>query len=181
MTGGLGRRYARALLTLAREDAALAKVGEDLAQVGATFAQPDLRSVVLSPGIAAIDRRGIVERIVQKLDVSTVVGNLIRLLADRDRLGVLPDVIREYEVLVDREIGRARVTIRTAAPLTDAQVVELEGLAQRLTGSKTVVVSTQVDAELIGGVVLDAHGTVYDGSIKTQLARLADSMAGARA
>jgi len=181
MTGGLGRRYARALFALAREDAALAEVGEDLAQAGATFAHPDLRSVVLSPGVAAVDRRAIVERVVQKLGVSAVVGNLIRLLADRGRLGVLPDVLRSYEALVDHEIGRARVTIHTAAPLTDAQLNELEGLARRLTGSKIVVLSTQVDAELIGGIVLDAHGTVYDGSIKTQLTRLAASMAGARA
>jgi len=181
MTGSLARRYARALLTLARENAALAATGEELASAGATFAQGDLYRVVLNPGIAATDRRAVVEKIVQRLGLSVIAGNLVRLLADRDRLAVLPDVVRAYEALVDHELGRARVTIRSAAPLTDEQRAELEGLARRLTGSQHVVVSTQVQPDLIGGVVLDTHGTVYDGSIKTQLARLAGAMAGTRA
>jgi F-type H+-transporting ATPase subunit delta len=101
------------------------------------------------------------------------------LLADRDRLDVLPDVARAYDTLVDRELGRARVTIRSAQALTPADLTELEQLARRLTGASQVIVSTAVDPDLIGGVVLDAAGTVYDGSVKTQLARLADRMANA--
>jgi F-type H+-transporting ATPase subunit delta len=181
VTGSLGRRYAKALLALARASSVLVPAGTELALAGATFTRPELLAVVLNPGIAATDRRAIVEKVVERLGLSAIVGNLIRVMADRDRLSVLPDVVRAYDSLVDRELGRARVTIRSAAPLTDAQLAELEVLARKLTASAHVVVSTQVDADLIGGVVLDAHGTVYDGSIKTQLARLADTMAGARA
>ena len=181
MTGSLGRRYARALLGLARETGALAATGDEIARAAALFGQPDVRAVVLNPGIGAAARRAIVGKLVERLGLSSDVGNLVRLLSDRDRLGVLPDVARAYESFVDREIGRARVTIRSAAPLTDAQRAELEALARRLTGSREVVVSTQVEPELLGGVVLDVGGTVYDGSVKTQLARLATRMAGAGA
>lgn len=181
MTGSLGRRYARALLGLAREQGALAAAGEELARSAATFADPKLHGVVLNPAIAMATRRKVVGTIVDKLGVSATVGNLLRLLADRDRLAVLPDIAREYQVLVDRELGRARVTIRSAVALNDAQRRELEQLARRLTGKNDVLLSTQVDPDLIAGVVLDAGGTVYDGSVKTQLARLAKSMAGAGA
>ena len=177
MTGSLGRRYAQALLDLARQDGSLAATGDDLSRAAATFTQPELRSLVLNPGIGAVARRAIVGQVVERLGVPAIVGNLIRLLADRDRIDVLPDVARAYETLVDRALERARVTIRSAAPLTPAQVTELEGLAQRLTGAKHVIVSTEVDADLIGGVTLAAGGTVYDGSVKTQLERLADKMA----
>jgi F-type H+-transporting ATPase subunit delta len=94
---------------------------------------------------------------------------------------VLPDVARAYEALVDRDIGRARVTIRSAVALSDAQHGELEQLARQLTGKSQVVLTMQLDPDLIAGVVLDAGGTVYDGSVKTQLARLAKSMASAGA
>lgn len=181
MTGSLGRRYARALLALARETSAIETTRTELGTAGTTFEQADLRGVVLNPGIAATNRRAVVEQVVRRLGLSAIVGNLIRLLADRDRLDVLPDVVGAYEALVDRELGRARVTIRSAAPLTGEQVSELQELARRLTGSEHVVVSTEVEPDLIGGVVLDAHGTVYDGSIKTQLARLAEAMSGTRA
>jgi F-type H+-transporting ATPase subunit delta len=181
VTGGLGRRYARALLALARESGALAEAGEQLVRATATFAQPELRAVVLNPAIAVTTRRAVVGAIVDRLGLSSIVGNLIRLLADRDRLRVLPDVVRAYGDLVDRELGRAQVTIRSAAALTGSQLAELEELARRLTGREHVVVSTQVDPDLIGGVVVDATGTVYDGSVKTQLERLAGRMAGASA
>ena len=181
MTGSISRRYARALLGLAREERALAATGEELARAAETFAMPALRAVVLNPGLAARSRRLIVAKVVERLALSRMVGNLIRLLADRDRLALLADVARAYDALVDRELGRARVTIRSAAPLNGAQQAELEELARRLTGAKDVVVSTRIEAELIGGIVLDASGTVYDGSVKTQLERLAHSMAGAGA
>jgi F-type H+-transporting ATPase subunit delta len=181
VTGSLGRRYARALLGLAREQGALAAAGDDLARSAETFASPRLRAVVLNPAIAITARRKVVDAIVGKLAVSATVGNLIRLLGDRGRLVFLPDVAREYEALVDRELGRARVTVRSAVALSDAQRGELEQLARQLTGKREVILSTQVDTDLIAGVVLDAGGTVYDGSVKTQLARLAKSMAGAGA
>jgi F-type H+-transporting ATPase subunit delta len=179
VTGSLGRRYARALIGLAREAGTLAATGNELAQVASALAQPDVRSVVANPGIPAGTRREIVDTIVQRLGVSATVGNLVRLLADRDRLGVLPDVARAYDALVDRELGRARVTVRTAAPLPDAQRRDLEELARRLTRTAEIVVSTEVDPGLLGGVVLDIGGTVYDGSVRTQLARLAKNMVGA--
>jgi F-type H+-transporting ATPase subunit delta len=178
VTGSLGRRYARALLGLARETGALAATGDEIARVAAVFAEPAVRGVVLNPGIAAAVRQAIVGSLVARLDLSSPVGNLVRLLADRDRLAILQDVARAYQTLVDRELGRARVTIRSAAALTDAQRADLEALARRLTGSREVVVSTRVEPELLGGVVLDVGGTVYDGSVKTQLAQLAARMAG---
>jgi F-type H+-transporting ATPase subunit delta len=181
VTGSLGRRYARALLALARESGALAEAGEQLERATATFAEPELRAVVLNPAIAMTVRREVVGAIADRLGLSSIVGNLIRLLADRDRLSVLPDVVRAYGDLVDRELGRAPVTFRSAAAFTAGQLAELERVARRLTGREHLVVSTQVDPELIGGVVVDAGGTVYDGSVKTQLARIAGRMAGTSA
>jgi F-type H+-transporting ATPase subunit delta len=176
VTGGLGRRYAKAVIDLARESGALAPVGEDLSRAAATFAQDDLRSLVLNPGIDATARRNIVGQVVERLGLSPIVGDLIRLLAARDRIDVLPDVTRAYERLVDRELGRARVTIKSASELGPEQLTALEGLAKKLTGASVIVVSTKVDPELIGGVTLTVGGTVYDGSVKTQLERLADKM-----
>jgi F-type H+-transporting ATPase subunit delta len=181
VTGSLGRRYARALLGLARETGALVAAGEELAQAAAAFGDPQLQRIVLSPVVASAARRAVVEKVVERLGLSPLVKNLIRLLADRGRLWQLEQVAQAYDALVDRELGRARVTIRSATPLTGEQRAELERLARRLTGGKEMIVSAEVDPDLIGGVVLDAGGTVYDGSVKTQLARLAGSVAGASA
>lgn len=177
MTGGLARRYARALLGLVPDRGALDTIGDELARVAAAFAEPRLRAVVLNPCIDVDARRRIVGEVVEQLAVSSDVGNLVRLLADRDRLSILGDVARAFEVMVDSALGRARVRIRTAQPLGPNERAEIVDLARKLVGLD-VVATTDVDAELLGGVVLDAGGTVYDGSIRTQLARVANEMAG---
>jgi F-type H+-transporting ATPase subunit delta len=179
MSGGLGRRYARALLGLAQAAGTAAAVGDELARLAATFEDPQLRAVLLSPAIAAASRRKVVADVVATLGVSKVVANLVGLLADRGRLPILPDVARSYEKLLDRHLGRTRVRIVSAATLDAGEKAELTDLAKRLTESHEVIVTSAVDADLLGGVILDTGGTVYDGSVKTQLARLSKEMAGA--
>lgn len=181
MTGGLARRYARALLELARESGSLAAAGQELEAVAAAFDEPRLRAVVLNPAVEARARRKVVSGVVGALGVSPWVGNLVRLLADRDRLPLLPQVAQAYDALVDAEVGRTRVRIRSAAPLGATEKAELTDLTKQLVGAREVLVTTEVDAELLGGLILDAAGTVWDGSVRTQLARMSKDMAGSGA
>jgi F-type H+-transporting ATPase subunit delta len=175
--GRLAKRYARALLEIAREDGALEALGEELNRTVAAFEEPRLRPLVLNPVIDAGARLQTAKAVAAALRVSKTVENLVGLLAERDRLGILPDVARWYEALVDADLGRARATIRSAAPLGAGERTELIELARRITGRREVIAATEVDPELLGGVVLDVGGTVYDGSLKTQLARLMKDMA----
>ncbi len=180
MTGSVARRYARALLALAREGNALDGVRDELATATSAFSDPRLRAVVLNPGIDSRVRRRVTGDVVAALGLSAHVGNLVRLLADRERLSVLPEVLRAYEALVDASLGRTRVRVRSAMPLGPAARQALTELAARLVGGE-VLVTTETDPGLLGGVVLQAGGTVYDGSVRTQLARLEKQIAGERA
>jgi F-type H+-transporting ATPase subunit delta len=177
VTGSLARRYARALLELAREDGSLAPTGDELGTVAAVFDEPRLRAVVLNPAIDAGARKKVVSGVVEALGVSPWVGNLVKLLADRDRLTLLGHVAQAYDALVDAEVGRSRVRIRSAAPLGPSERAEVTDLAKRLVGTGDVLVATEVDADLLGGVVLDVGGTVWDGSLRTQLTRMSKQMA----
>ena len=176
MNGRLGKRYARALFDLAREEHSLAAYGEELGRSLAAFEEPRLQPLLLSPAIDAGVRLQTVKAVVAALGVARTVGNLIVLLAERDRLRILPDVARWYETLLDQELGRVRATLRAAAPLGTAERTELIDLARRLTGGREVIATTEVDPDLLGGVVLDIEGTVYDGSLKAQLARVSKEM-----
>lgn len=178
MTGSLARRYARALLELAREAQTLDATGQELAAVAAIFEEPRLRAVALNPAVNAGARRRVVAGVVGALGVSPWVANLVKLLAERDRLSILTQVAQAYEALVDAEVGRTRVRISSAMPLGAAEKTELTELVKRLAGAGEVVITTAVEAELLGGVVLDIHGTVWDGSLRTQLARIGKEMAG---
>jgi F-type H+-transporting ATPase subunit delta len=165
------------MLDLARSEGTLAGTGAELGRALAAFEEPRLQPLLLSPAIDARVRLETTRAVASALGLSKSVANLMGLLAERDRLTLLPDLVRWYEELVDEEVGRARVSIRSAAPLDAAEKGELVAVARRLTGRREVVASTEVDPDLLGGVVLDIRGTVYDGSVRAQLARLAREMA----
>jgi len=177
MTGRLAKRYARALFDIAREWNALEAIGEELGRAVAAFEEPRLRPLCLSPVLDRATRVRNTKEVVAALHVCDTVRNVVALLAERDRLGILSEIARWYDALLDGVLGRSRVTIRSAAPLAPAQKQEMVELARRLTGSREVLAVTEVDAELVGGVVLEAGGTVYDGSIRAQLNRLSKEMA----
>ena len=178
MISRLARRYARALLGIAREANALEAAGNDLATVDAALADPRLQALLSSPLIDVRKRVEIVTKVVEALGVSTTVRNLARLLAERDRLAIVPDIERSYSAMIDAALGRMRARIRTATPLGSAEQHEVSELAKRLSGGREVVVTLDVDPALLGGVVLDIGGTVYDGSLRAQLDRLGRNMAG---
>jgi F-type H+-transporting ATPase subunit delta len=103
------------------------------------------------------------------------VRKLLVLLADRDRLGIVPDLLAVYRerLMEHQQVVRAEVT--TAAPLTAERVTQIEQKLAALTGRK-VDMTTSVDPAIIGGVVTRIGSTVYDGSIATQLAKLKEKL-----
>ncbi|TMB03680.1 MAG: ATP synthase F1 subunit delta [Deltaproteobacteria bacterium] len=175
----LAKRYARALFSLTRD--ALISTAEELGRVAAVLEEPRLKLVLRSPAVDASARLRIARQVAAALELSPGVGNLLCLLAERDRLDVLSDIAATYEQLVDDALGRARALIRSATPLSGAEKNDLVDLARRLTGRREVLATTEVDAELLGGVVLYIDGTVYDGSLRAQLVRLSKQMAEGRA
>jgi F-type H+-transporting ATPase subunit delta len=100
-----------------------------------------------------------------------VLAKLIALLAERDRLVLLPDLLASYrERLLDHQnVVRAEVT--TAVPLAADRTQAIERALARVTG-RTVTLATKVDPAIIGGVVARIGSTVYDGSVTTQLLKM---------
>ena len=176
MTSSIGRRYARALLSLARTEGRLEDAGSELRLLASVFSEPRLAAIIVNPTLGASARRELTDGVLAAAKTSTTVANLVRLLAGRKRVTQLPDISRAYDALLDRELGRVRVGVRAAAPLSESVRKEIAALARRLAGMD-VLVTSEVDPELLGGVVLDVGGTVYDGSVRTRLARMSRTMA----
>ena len=166
-------RYARALLDVAvKEKADLEQIEDELSQFADLFTQhPTLEKVLLNPAVPVPRKRAAVAELTAQAKVSPILSKLLVLLAERDRLVLLPDLLASYRdrLLDHRQVVRADVT--TASPLAaeTAQAVQ-SGLA-RVTG-RTVMLSTKVDPSIIGGVVARIGSTVYDGSVTRQLEKL---------
>ena len=170
-------RYARALLDVGvKEKVDLEQVEQELAQFVDLFKQnPLLEKVLLNPAVPVPRKRAAVAELVARAKPAGIVGKLLTLLAERDRLVLLPDLVASYrERLLDyRKIVRAEVT--TAAPLGGDRAKALESSLARVTG-RSVVLDMRVDASIIGGVVARVGSTVYDGSVTRQLEKIKERL-----
>jgi len=170
-------RYARALLDVGvKENADLEQVEQELAQFVDLFKQnPLLEKVLLNPAVPVPRKRAAMAELVGRAKPAGIVGKMLTLLADRDRLVLLPDLVASYrERLLDyRKIVRAEVT--TAAPLGGDRAKALESSLARVTG-RSVVLDMRVDASIIGGVVARVGSTVYDGSVTRQLEKIKERL-----
>jgi F-type H+-transporting ATPase subunit delta len=166
-------RYAKALFEVAlAEKTDLEAVEQQLAGfVELQTKHETLGKLLLNPAVPAARKRAAMEALVKSAGSLPVVGRLMVLLAERDRLVLLPDLLAAYrDRLLDyQKIVQADVT--TAAPLDAGRSAAIEKSLARATG-KTVRLSTRVDPGIIGGLVARVGGTVYDASVARQLQRI---------
>lgn len=177
MKGAVSRRYAKALFSLAKEKGALEGVAEELLRLGQVAANPALAPVLRSPLLSPLRRNQMATTLIDDLELSDLLARFLRLLAERQRLAELPGIADYFTRMLDDDKGRVRLDVRTAVALDDPQKKQLVDTFARLTG-KEVIPTVTVDADLLGGVVAEVRGKVYDGSVRTQLNRIADELAG---
>lgn len=166
-------RYARALLDVVlKEGVDPATVdGELLAFVTLMSTHATLEKVLLNPAVPAPRKRATVAEIARRTQTTTVVQKLLVLLAERDRLAIVSDLLGAYRdrVMDHQRVVRAEVT--SAVALSPDRTAAIERRLADVTG-RTVRLSTRVDPALIGGMVARVGSTVYDGSVAVQLQKL---------
>lgn len=170
------RRYAKALLDLAQAEKVADAIGNELAQIVSALADPAIEKVLLLPTLPLKARREIVEQIVASAKPNPTLSSFLRVLADNDRLTILKDVYDAYQARLERASGKVRAQIRSAAALTAKEQRSLVEAFSRRTG-KTVIPTVTVDPTLLGGVVVEIEGRVYDASLQAQLRRMGDALA----
>jgi F-type H+-transporting ATPase subunit delta len=172
-------RYARALFDVAlKERGGLDQIDEQLATFVGLFTRfPLLEQVLLNPAVPVPRKRAVVAELAGRLGAVPVLAKLLILLAERDRLVLLPDLLSAYRdrVLDHQHVVRAEVT--TATPLTTARTQEIERRLARVTG-RTVRMTSRVDPTIIGGVIARIGSTVYDASVTRQLEKIRNRLAG---
>ncbi|MGH7805116.1 MAG: ATP synthase F1 subunit delta [Candidatus Binatia bacterium] len=178
MTGAVAKRYARALFSLATDEGAgFEAIGDELARIAAVFREGRLAQVLGSAAIDAKTRAELAETLVTTAGLSPLVGNFIRVLAANGRLGAVEAIEAEYRRLSDRRLGQVRAKVRSAKPLADADVRAIAEAFEKRTGRK-VLPEVEIDADLLGGVVVEIQGRAYDGSTRRELERLRAALAG---
>lgn len=170
MSDAVSRRYAQALIELAKEGNEIERVGNDLASFVTACRGDDgrLGNALQSPVFTVEERRAVLDPVLAKLAPSQTTANFLRLVNDKRRMALVPSIAQAYNALADAYVGRLQVVVQTAEPMGEALEREVRAALEQMTG-KTVVIRAEVNPELIGGLVARIGDRVYDSSIRTRL------------
>lgn len=169
----LARPYAVAVFRHAQGADAVAAWADCLSRLAAAVATPEMSVVISAPQVSAEDAAAVLEQAAG--EAAPGLPAFLRLLAEYDRLALLPAIASAYTRLQREAENRLDAVVRTALPLDEAQAKGLEaGLASRL--GRSVSLQFEDDAELIGGVVIESGDIVIDASLRGDLTRLAQQL-----
>ena len=172
------RMYARALFEAADEADRVDAVASDLAAIaGAMDEVPELRAFLRNPQIDPAGKAEVLEQLTREAD--ELVGNFVRLVAEKGRAGELPEISAELDALVAQAQNRLTVELTTAHELSNAEAKSIVQQIEQASG-RTVEATRRVDPSLIGGIVLRIGSHLADGSVRGRLERLRHELATAQ-
>ena len=172
----VARRYAKALLTMGKEDTHYKEYGEGLSGFAHLLErEPELRDALLNPIHSREDRRKLLLKMIELLQLPSMVSNLLQLLLDKHRLNAVDGVAQAYQEMVDEVENVSRAKVRAAIYLDDATQDRLRKTLEKLTGS-TVIMEVAEDPNIIGGIVAKVGDLVLDGSVRSQIDSLKESL-----
>lgn len=172
----LSKRYARALVERGAEQKLVEQYGEELSRVSATMTGNDLLRLLLeSPTLPQEKKVAVIGDIAKTMKLSVGMKNFIGLLLEKDRLKYLSQIEANYRRFADELSGIMRAQVTSAANLAPEQLAAIrQGLEQK-TG-KRVELKVTIDPNLLGGLKTEFGGKLYDGSIRTQLKRIEETL-----
>jgi len=178
----VARPYAKALFDLANAERKLAAWSEALNAAAAVVADVNAKRVLASPTLDESQRAAFVASVASGIKGAELLGtelgrNLLQLLAENDRLTALPEIAAQFEVLKTQAENKVKVKLISATPVDEKLAEQItKALTKRF--GRAVELTLEVDASLLGGAIIRADDMVIDGSVRTRLQRLAESLVG---
>ncbi len=175
----LAKRYAKAIFSLGKEQDKVDTYAESLAAIAELYenAELEVADALTNPLYPLEARQKVMAKIAEAVDADTVLTSFLNLLIEKNRVDVLPEIAREVQVMLDREENISHGSVTSAIKLDKGLLEKIQATLEKITGNK-VILETQVDPSIIGGIVAKVGDLVLDGSIKTQLNGLKESIKG---
>jgi F-type H+-transporting ATPase subunit delta len=172
----VARRYAKALILIGKEDGHAERYRKELNGVVRMLAeQKQLADTIANPLYNAGERRQVLQVVVKKLKLSKVMNSFLMLLFEKGRIGFIASINEFYQLLADEIKGVAQASLVSATELTAETIEKIRSALSRKTG-REVVLAVKHDPGLIGGVITRIGDLVLDGSVKTQLLNMRESL-----
>ena len=174
----VARRYASALADVIIERGEEKQVQEELAAWEAMIlANAPLLEAFSNPTVAYEQKEKVLNELIKRTKIRPTTANFLRVLLRNQRLGELPQVNAKLAQVLDERSGVVSAQVISARPVSDKTKASLMTKLGEITGKK-IRLSYETDATLLGGIVTRIGSTIYDGSVRNQLRRLGEELAG---
>lgn len=167
----LAKRYAKAVFELAADAEQVEKVLDEVISFGKTLKENSrLRAYLFSPEVDKNLKIAAVDTLV-KDKVTGLFYNFLKLLIKKGRQRLYHEIVFEFSRLSDVKKNRLRGKVTSAVPLDKKHLALIQ---QRLSESfnAKIILETEIDADIIGGLILYVEGKVINGSVRHQLEQL---------
>lgn len=172
----IARRYAKALLLIGQEDGQSEAYRAELMRINELIEkEKELGQVVNNPLHDTASRKRVLKAVIEKLGLSDVMKSFLLLVFDKGRFNFLSNINGFYQSMADELKGVARANLTSAVKLTDETVGKIRSALSKMI-NRDVKLEVKQDPSLIGGIVTQIGDLVLDGSIKTQLLNMRESL-----
>ena len=163
------KRHAQAVFQIAHEKDEVERWRSELITIAVTLADHQLRAILEDPKIHLGDKENLINKLLP--DISQLALNFVYLLVAKQRLGILEQIVAEYERMADEYMGLEHAKVITAVPIDEESKKKLSERLAAITGKK-IVLTTEVDPAIIGGFVARVGDELIDGSTRAKLESL---------
>jgi len=172
----IARRYAKALLLIGKEDGQTDTYRKELGAFANLIEQEkSLQQVLVNPLYNADGRKKVLTSIMDNLNLSRAMTTFLLFLFDKGRIGFLGNINDFFQKFADELKGVARASLVSATELSSETVDKIRSALSKRTG-KDIILEVEQDPDLIGGIVTRIGDLVLDGSVRTQLLNMRESL-----
>ena len=172
----IARRYAKALVLIGKQDGQTDTYREELGAFANLIDQEKgVQQVLVNPLYDAGGRKKVLETLMEKLNLSQAMTTFLLFLFDKGRIGFVSSINDFFQKFADELKGVARASLVSATELSSETVDKIRSALSERTG-KDIILEVEQDPELIGGIVTRIGDLVLDGSVKTQLLNMRESL-----
>ncbi len=174
----LAKRYAKALFAVSREEGKSEIYRETLNVLG-DFLQkhPEAMDALTNLLYPMELKEKVMAQLISALQATPYMANFLNLVVQKKRGDILPEIAAQFQDLVDADQNISRGTVIAAMELSGELQAKVQSTLENITGRK-VILTAEIDPSILGGIVAKVGDLVMDGSIKTQLAGLNESIKG---
>jgi F-type H+-transporting ATPase subunit delta len=170
-------QYATALADVVLEQGAAEPTRVQLQDFRVAYEEStELRNFLASPAVSRENKHAVIEKLVARLGASRIIRNFLFVMADNQRVHLLPEIEQTFEAVLRQRQGVAEAEVTSAMELSEGQKTNLLRTLERLSGKK-IQPKYSLDSSLLGGAVVRVGDTIYDGSVRNKLNQLRAQLA----